>query len=237
MPAAVAPLLQRIGALADAQRTRVHAVGGCVRDWWLRIPSIVDLDVTVEGDGLAFAEALARSLRGRLVTHAQFGTATVLLRGLRTRWVDVATCRQETYAAPGAYPRVHPGTLKDDLARRDFTMNAMALPLSLGSFDRLVDPFCGADDLAAKRLRILHARSFIDDPSRLLRGLRFARRFGLRWEVKTWRAARAAVADGLLARLNAGRFHKELDRMLQEPDPRGCLHALARLLADAPGGR
>ena len=204
-----------------------YAVGGCVRDWLLESPSRTDVDVTVEGDGIDVARAVARAFRGTVNAHRQFGTATVTLGRRR---IDFATCRRERYAKPAAYPTVAPGTLEEDLCRRDFTMNAMAVALSPARFGMLVDPFHGADDLDHRQLRILHPRSFVDDPSRILRGIRFAERFGWHWEPHTARALHEAMAGGALGRLNAGRLYKELDRMLDEPDPAACLKQLAACL-------
>ncbi|MBI3330693.1 MAG: hypothetical protein HYZ96_01115 [Candidatus Omnitrophica bacterium] len=236
IPRQVEPLLRAIGQLADQRGMRAYAVGGCVRDWLLGLTDTPDLDVTVEGDGIAIARAAGRILNGTLTVHQQFGTATRRLRRGRgghpagSLRVDFATCRRETYARSAAYPRVAAGTLEDDLFRRDFTINAMAAALSPIRFGALVDPFQGARDLRRRRLRILHARSFLDDPSRLLRGIRFAQRFGLRWEPATRRAAREAVAAGALGWLNAGRLRRELDRMREEPDPLACVGELAALL-------
>ncbi len=144
--------------------------------------------------------------------------------------LDVATCRKELYTKPAAYPTVSRGTLADDLFRRDFTINAMAVAIIPDRFGLLVDPFHGLHDLRRKQLRMLHERSFFDDPSRILRGVRFAQRFGLRWERQTEEAARRAIAAGGLGWLNTGRLRKELDRMLDEPNPRACLRGLAMFL-------
>ena len=236
IPRPVEPLLREVGRLADQRGMQAYAVGGCVRDWLLGLVQTPDLDVTVEGDGIAIARAAGPALGGTLTVHQQFGTATRLLlrrRGAGPKRVDFATCRRETYARPAAYPAVAPGTLEDDLFRRDFTLNAMAVALGPARFGALVDPFQGARDLRRKRLRILHARSFLDDPSRLLRGVRFAQRFGLRWEPGTRRAARDAAFAGALGWLNAGRLRRELERMGDEPDPLACFQGLAALLGSS----
>ncbi|MBI4343837.1 MAG: CCA tRNA nucleotidyltransferase [Candidatus Omnitrophica bacterium] len=229
-PAAAQALLRRVGRLADAQGLRAYAVGGCVRDWLLRLPTVAELDVAVQGDGIAFARALGRALRGRVQAHEQFGTATVLLGRRR---LDIASCRQERYAKPAAYPKVSPGTLTQDLGRRDFTINAMAMELNAARFGALLDPHHGARDLRRNTLRVLHARSFLDDPSRILRGVRFAVRFGLRWDPETFAALQEAIRQGALGWLNAGRLHRELERMAAEPNPRACLEALIALWCDA----
>lgn len=226
-------MLQRIGRLAAQQGVAAYAVGGCVRDWLLGNDTTVDLDVVVEGDGLAFAQALGRVLRAGVTRHEQFRTATLTWRrvGVAAARIDIATCRKETYAKPAAYPKVVPGALRDDLFRRDFTINAMAVAVNPSRFGRLLDPFGGRRDLAARRLRILHAGSFVDDPSRILRAVRFLQRFGFRLEAGTARALTQAIAQGGLERLNYGRLRKELDRMCQEPDPGACLRRLDRWLS------
>ena len=240
IPRQAEPLLRRIGRIADERGLAAYAVGGCVRDWLLGIAGTPDLDVTVEGDGIELARAAGRFLGGALTVHQQFGTATRRLRRpssggrrsgpSRPLRVDFATCRRDTYARPAAYPKVARGTLEDDLFRRDFTTNAMAVALSPARFGALVDPFHGSRDLRRHAVRILHPRSFLDDPSRILRGIRFVRRFSFRWDPATERAANAALAAGALGWLNPGRLLRELDRMRREPDPLTCFQELATLL-------
>jgi tRNA nucleotidyltransferase (CCA-adding enzyme) len=236
IPRRVRPLLERVGAIADARGVSAYAVGGCVRDWCRGITTVKDLDVTVEGDGIALAREVARQLGGTVTAHAPFGTATIRLPRGGGR-LDVASCRKETYKRPAAYPAVSAGTLEDDLFRRDFTVNAMALAVNPGRFGTLIDPFHGAQDLRGRRLRVLHARSFLDDPSRILRGIRFAQRFGLTWERHTRRAALDALAQHALSWLNAGRLRREMERFLDEPEPLACLRQLRQLLDASHGGR
>ena len=230
VPASVRPLVERIGRIADRRGLATYVVGGCVRDWWLGQPPTTDLDLAVEGDGIALAKDVARALRSTVRVHEQFGTATVLRSARPGRRIDVASCRREVYARPAAYPRVSAGTLEDDLFRRDFTINAMAIALNPARFGTLLDPFGGVGDLARGELRVLHERSFLDDPSRILRGVRFAQRFGFAWEPKTRRLLREAVAAGALGWLNAGRLQRELNRMREEPDAVACFERLAELL-------
>ncbi len=227
IPSYAEGLLSQVGLLAGTQGLSVYAVGGCVRDWLLGIKKTPDLDVTVEGDGVGLARRIAQAVEGKITVHEQFGTATIEHGTMR---LDVASCRKETYARPGAYPKVSPGSLKEDLFRRDFTINAMAASLDPSCFAVLVDPYHGCFDLKKKLLRVLHERSFIDDPSRILRGIRFAKRFRLRWETRTRKAAQEAVAEGALGLLNAGRLAKELAHMQNEPDPKACLNELAAFL-------
>ena len=232
IPAPMQAMLRSIGRVAEQLGVHAYAVGGCVRDWLLGINETPDIDVTVEGDAIDVAPALAADLDGTLTVHPQFGTATIALRGPCQR-LDVAMCRKETYAQPAAYPTVSRGTLADDLRRRDFTINAMAATVAPESLGTLIDPFEGWRDVRHQRLRILHERSFLDDPSRILRGVRFARRFDLQWEPQTERAMRDAIRRGALGWLNAGRICKELERMCEEPDPAACFGQLAELLIAA----
>ncbi len=245
VPEAVRPLLERIGRAADAQAVPAYAVGGCVRDWLLGQDELVDLDVMVEGDGIAFANALARELAIGVMAHEQFGTATLTLNEsfspsaaeLCTTRIDIASARKELYAAPASYPSVQPGQLRDDLLRRDFTINAMAMALNPARFGMLLDPFGGRDDLERRLLRIMHPKSFLDDPSRILRAARFAPRFGCRLEPTTEAALKRAIAHDLLSKLNRGRLRRELQRMTEEPDPVACLRWLSRWLAIRPGAK
>ena len=241
VPSALKALLEQIGALAERETVRAYAVGGCVRDWLLGADRVTDLDLVVEGDGIAFAQTIGEMLRAPVKSHEQFGTATIE-RALESSGtgksrkpdallrIDVASCRKEVYAEPAAYPKVSVGGLRDDLFRRDFTINAMAMAVSPMRFGRLIDPFGGSADLQARRLRILHPKSFLDDPSRILRAARFVERYQLSVESQTLRCLRGAVAAGVLGELNRGRLRKELERTAEEPDPLACLVRLGRWL-------
>jgi len=251
VPSQIRPLLEKIGRIADQERVSAYAVGGCVRDWLLGVARTTDLDVALAGDGIVFANRVAKALGTSVKPHEQFGTATLVIeqapgdsrRPKKTTpapssaplRIDVASCRKERYAEPAAYPKVTSGSLQDDLFRRDFTINAMAVAINPKPFGQLIDPFGGFQDLQARRLRILHPNSFLDDPSRILRAVRFAQRFGLTLEPKTAQCLRQAVASGVLSRLNRGRLRKELDRMVEEPDPLACLSRLSQWLAEALG--
>lgn len=240
IPEGIRTLLEQIGRLADTHGVSAYAVGGCVRDWLLEMTRTTDVDLTIVGNGIVFANQVAQALGAGVKPHEQFGTATVFApwatTGVRppphhgSLRIDLATARTETYVRPAAYPKVSAGTLEEDLFRRDFTINAMAVALAPGQFGTLIDPFGGRQDLRRQELCMLHPRSFRDDPSRILRGLRFGQRFGLRWERETERAMKEALAAGALGWLNAGRLQKELDRMTREPNPRRCFDALAALL-------
>ena len=191
----------------------IHLVGGAVRDVLMGEPTF-DLDVAVEGDGIAFGRSLAQALGGRAVPHEKFGTAIVLAPdGTR---VDVATTRTEFYDYPAALPRVEQATLRQDLFRRDFTVNAMAVSLKGEDFGRLVDFFGGLADLEAKIVRVLHNLSFIDDPTRIFRAIRYENRYAFRMDAHTASLARACVDMSLVGELSSARLRDELQLLLGE---------------------
>ncbi|MEM7048079.1 MAG: hypothetical protein AAF604_00380 [Acidobacteriota bacterium] len=203
-----------------------YLVGGPVRDLLLG-RSVEDLDFAVAGDVEGFGRALAGRLEGVLQTFARFGTAKVMC--LDGREVDLAALRRETYRSPGALPRVEPASLEEDLRRRDFSINAMALELQPSGGAILHDPWGGAEDLAARRLRVLSRDSFRDDPTRLWRGVRFACRLGLRWAGETLARGQEALAEGVMDRLSGRRQKVELRKLLEDPaDPQDCLAEAAR---------
>jgi tRNA nucleotidyltransferase (CCA-adding enzyme) len=181
-----------------------------VRDLLLGAP-VGDADLVVEGDAAALAARLARDLGARSVRHPRFGTATVQSASFR---LDFARARTERYARPGALPVVRPGRLVDDLARRDFTINAMALRLSGRGAGALIDPFDGREDLARGVVRVLHDRSFQDDPTRILRALRYAGRLGFRLEGRTALLLKRDLR--YLDAVSGARLRHELERIAVE---------------------
>jgi len=228
LPDDLAPVL---GALADVDEPNggVYLVGGAVRDILLGEPNF-DVDVVVEGDAIAVARALAAAVGGRVRAHPQFGTAVVLY-GDDGR-IDVVTARSETYHAPAALPTVEPGSIEEDLHRRDFTINAMAVSLSGDEAGKLVDPFDGRRDLEAGRIRILHDRSFIDDPTRILRAIRYEDRFGFRMDEETEALARSCIETGHVGDLSGARLREELVALLEEGDVSHAIPRLAELGAE-----
>ncbi len=193
---------------------QVYLVGGPVRDALLGAP-VLDLDFAVEGDAPSFARKLSDSLKGQVTIHKQFGTATVSAHGIRT---DLVTARRECYPNPGQLPLVSPGSISDDLARRDFSINAMGLPLqSRGG--ALLDPLGGLDDLKAGVVRTLHRSSFIDDPTRMMRTVRYEQRFGFTIHKDTLDEISEAVAAGHLDAVSGDRCRHELERILGEANP------------------
>jgi tRNA nucleotidyltransferase (CCA-adding enzyme) len=206
----------------------VYLVGGAVRDLLMDEPSF-DVDIAVEGDGIAFGRALARALGGRVVPHEKFGTAVVVHDGGR---VDVATARTEFYDYPGALPAVEQASIRQDLYRRDFTINALAVSLKGEDFGRVVDFFGGLRDLEEGVIRVLHNLSFIDDPTRLFRALRYENRYGFRMEAHTQGLARACVEMELVGELSSARLRDELEALLSEEEVAGTLRRLAELRLD-----
>jgi tRNA nucleotidyltransferase (CCA-adding enzyme) len=221
------PLLDAVEAVAGDRA--VFLVGGTVRDLLLGEPGF-DVDLAVEGDGQAFAQDLARALGGRVRPHDAFGTAVVEYGDAER--VDVVTARRERYDEPAALPTVEPSTIQDDLSRRDFSINAMAVALTGADAGRLVDPFHGRRDLGAKTIRVLHDGSFVDDPTRIFRALRYASRYGFELDDHTVQLARDAIESGLVGRLSPARLRDELVLLLDEPDAEGSLARLAELGAD-----
>ncbi len=209
-------LLRQAGRLADESGQDLYLVGGTVRDM-LQGRSRMDIDLVLEGDGMRFARRLAKEIDGRLTPHQQFLTATVDLPEGNS--LDVATARSEAYAHPGALPDVAPASIDVDLARRDFTINAMAVSLNARSFGNLVDPFGGRTDLDKRLVRILHDRSFIDDPTRLFRAVRFEQRLRFKIERGTMKRFREAVSEGMIGNLSGPRLLEQLRLICVEAEP------------------
>ena len=199
-------LLHLVGDAANERGWRAYLVGGPVRDLLLG-EKISDIDIAVEGDAIELGRELAARFKAKMVAHPKFGTCTIA--GLKSHSVDLATARKETYAKPAAYPDVEPSTLRDDLFRRDFTINAMAMSINKTDFGDLIDYFGGKRDIDKHLIRVLHDKSFIDDPTRILRAARFAKRFGFGIEPRTGRLMAEAVKDGMLELLGAHRVRKE----------------------------
>ena len=202
----------------------VYLVGGAVRDLLLG-GAPLDLDLAVEGD----AAALAASLGGEVRVHDRFGTSTVTLAGFS---YDIARTRRETYAHPGALPDVEPAPLAEDLQRRDFTVNAIALALSGGTAGELSAVSSALDDLGTRRLRVLHDRSFIDDPTRLLRLVRYATRLGFEIEPHTRSLANTAISGGAMRTVSGPRIGAEVRLLASEPEPVRALRGLRELRLD-----
>jgi len=225
---ALRPLFDAVAALGE-RAEGVYVVGGTIRDILLGEESF-DVDLAVEGDAIALARALSASLAGRVTPHEKFGTAVVqYAEGSR---IDVVTTRTEFYDSPGALPTVERAGLREDLLRRDFTINAMAASLAPSDFGRLVDPHGGRADLEAKVLRVLHNLSFIDDPTRIFRAIRYEARYGLRLDEHSARLARACIEMGLVGDLSSARLRDELVALLDDPGGVDGILRLGALGAD-----
>ena len=224
----LAPVFEAVAALTEAYEG-VYLVGGTVRDILLGERNF-DVDIAVEGDAIALAQALADALGGRVRAHEKFGTAVVVY-GDGER-VDVVTARTEFYDAPAALPAVEHASIREDLFRRDFTINAMALSLKGDDYGRLVDPFSGRADLEQKRIRVLHNLSFIDDPTRIFRAIRYENRYGFRMDEHTVRLARGTIEIGLVGDLSSARLRDELVALLEEGEVEHSILRLAELGAD-----
>jgi len=214
--------LQRLAEIATQAGTSLYMVGGPVRDCLLR-RAVTDLDLTTEGDALTLARRAARVLGGAWKKFDRFGTAKLILPG-RDNPIDLATTRTETYARPGALPDVTRGTIETDLIRRDFTINALAIRLDGEQPGKLIDLHGGEADLHSGTLRVLHERSFEDDPTRLFRGVRFEQRFNFAFAEDT----RQLIAPALpvIDQISGDRIRHELELIFCETQP---LKALARL--------
>lgn len=208
----------------------IYLVGGAIRDLLLGA-DVVDIDLAVEGDGPRTARELAARLRGDVIPHERFGTAAVRAPALR---FDIAATRSEVYAEPGALPTVTPADLQTDLGRRDFSVNAMAAALQGDELGHLLDPLSGLTDLDARAIRILHDRSFIDDPTRLLRGIRYEVRLDFKMDEPTEELAREAVRKGAPGTVSGQRVRDELLDLLAEPAaPRGVARMVELGLLEA----
>ena len=213
-------LLRVAGKAAEGLSTSVFAVGGFVRDLLLG-RAAPDVDLLVEGDGVAFAERLREEIGGSVAIHEAFGTASidgaVGPGGATLGRIDIASARRERYEAPGALPVVHRALVEEDLRRRDFSVNALALSLQPSAFGRLLDPLGGRLDLRKRRLRPLHPLSFVEDPTRIFRAARYAARLGFRLDATGIKAVRLALGIGDYPALSGQRLRAELDLMAAEP--------------------
>ncbi|MBS4030782.1 MAG: CBS domain-containing protein [Clostridiales bacterium] len=206
-------LLLLIGQKADMENVSVYAVGGFIRDLLLNIPN-QDLDLVVEPEAIPFAQTLNDLLGGQLKTHEQFGTAQINLPD--GRQIDLVTSRQEFYARPAALPEVEQSSLKNDLFRRDFTINTLACSLNSPRFGRLYDFFHGISDLEKGLIRTLYNLSFVEDPLRLLRAIRFEQRFSFTIEETTFSLVENAVQTRTLEKVSKERIYEELKLALLE---------------------
>lgn len=223
LPPELSDLVQAAGEITARRGETLYLVGGAVRDLLLGRTNL-DLDLVVEGDAIALANELTRVFWGKVITHSRFGTAKV--HG--DKWnVDIATARSETYARPGALPTVTPGAIKDDIFRRDFTVNAMAIELSPTRYGQLLDLYGGREDLERRLIRVLHDKSFIDDATRIWRAVRYEQRLDFTIESVTLRLLKRDL--DYLGTVSGDRVRHELELVLKEELPEKVLRRAAEL--------
>jgi tRNA nucleotidyltransferase (CCA-adding enzyme) len=217
LPQDLIDFIRRAGEMAEREQQRLYLAGGVVRDLLLERDNL-DLDLVVEGDAVRLAQELASSIKAKVTAHPRFSTATL-------RWsnrsADIATARAETYARPGALPSVRSGSINNDLSRRDFTINAMAIELNPPHFGNIVDPHGGRRDIDGRLVRVLHDKSFIDDATRIWRALRYEQRLDFHLERSTLDLLKQGTA--WLGTISGDRIRHELERVLKEELPEKVL--------------
>lgn len=225
LPQWVQDILNTAGEVADQTGLNIYLVGGFVRDLLMGKENL-DIDIVVEGNGITYAEALAEALDGRVKSHAKFGTAVIVLNdGFK---LDIASARMEYYQSPAALPTVEAASIKMDLYRRDFTINSMAIRLNRGNIGELIDYFGGLRDLKEKVIRVLHSLSFIEDPTRAFRAVRFEVRLGFHLGKQTLSLIKSAARLDFFDKVSPSRIFNELKIIIREKDP---LWALKRMEA------
>ncbi len=207
--------LREASKLADSLGVSIYLVGGVVRDLIIGRKTI-DLDIVIEGDAISFSQKLASTLNVRHKKYQSFGTASIYLKRQK---IDFATARTEKYLNGGELPKVKPADLKQDLIRRDFTINTLAVSLNKSDYGIVIDVCKGLSDLKNKVLRIIHGKSFFDDPTRILRCVRFEKRFNFSIEYNTMKCLQEAIACSALESVSPQRLIKELLLILEEENP------------------
>lgn len=226
LPSHILDILIKAGEVAESRGFHICVAGGFVRDLLLRKPNL-DIDLVVEGDGITFAKYFADQFGARVRAHRKFGTAVVIFPdGFK---VDVATARWEYYKYPAAMPTVALSSTKLDLFRRDFTINTLAIKLNPKEFGLLIDFFGGQRDIKDRVIQVLHSLSFVEDPTRVFRAVRFEQRYGFKIGKQTLRLIQNAVRLDIFSKLSGKRLLTELILIFNEPDPRPAIKRLADL--------
>ncbi len=235
LPWEVQDLIRLVSGIASKNNVHAYLVGGFVRDLIIGVENL-DLDIVIEGDGIKIAEDTAHALKAKLIRHRRFGTATVIYKphlkadgpiapiinpeqAKRIERIDFSSARKEFYPQPAHLPVVTSSSLKDDIFRRDFTINAMAISISGDNFGKLIDYFNGKADLSNKKIRIMHNLSFVDDPTRILRAIRFEQRYNFQIEPHTLLCLKEAVWLKMLQRVEPQRMRDDLVLILKERFP------------------
>ena len=222
-PEKVYRILKTAGEVAERMGVNVFLVGGSVRDLLLGQANL-DIDLVIEGDGILFAKEFSAKLHARSRAHPRFGTAQIFLDGLK---LDVATARTEYYESPASLPKVETSSIKKDLYRRDFTINTLAIKLNQKDFGMLIDFFGGQRDLKEKTVRVLHNLSYVEDPTRAFRAVRFAERFGFKLSKHTANLIKSAIKMNLFEKLSGSRLYEELLISFKETNPVKTLKKLS----------
>lgn len=224
-------ILKKAGETAEENGYDAYLVGGSVRDLLMGTMNL-DIDLVIEGNGIAFARSLSKHYNARLKTHERFGTAKIVFmpakdldRGLN---IDVATARTEYYEEPAALPKVETSSIKKDLYRRDFSINTLAVRLNPDRYGGLIDFFGGQRDIRDRVVRVLHNLSFVEDPTRAFRAVRFAERFGFRISKHTENLIKSALKLNLFDKLSGSRLYDELLLTFSETEPVMALKQLAK---------
>jgi tRNA nucleotidyltransferase (CCA-adding enzyme) len=223
LPEPLTEVVQDVSKRAAKLGQRVYLVGGVVRDLLLGFPNF-DIDLVVEGDAVKLAQEVAATSQAKILAHHRFGTAKLKHENFT---LDLATARKETYARPGALPAVTSGSLKDDLIRRDFSINSMAISLAANDYGELIDPYQGKHDLEHRLIRILHPGSFTDDATRILRGVCYEQRLGFKLEAQTARLLKRDVP--MLDAISGDRIRHELEHIFEEDRPELVIKRLGHL--------
>ena len=216
-------LLKTSGEVAEKMGLNVYLVGGSVRDLLLGQANL-DIDLVIEGDGILFAKELSAKLHARSRVHPRFGTAQIIHDDLK---LDIATARTEYYESPAALPKVEMSSIKKDLYRRDFTINTLAIKLNKKDFGTLIDFFGGQRDLKEKTIRVLHNLSYVEDPTRAFRAVRFAERFGFKLSKHTANLIKSVIKMNLFEKLSGSRLYEELLIAFKETNPVKTLKKLS----------
>lgn len=226
LPDYIREILKTCGSIGDKLKMRVFVVGGFVRDLLMGVENL-DIDIVVEGDGIVYGEQLAKRLGGRVKSHEKFGTSIVILPdGFH---IDVAASRLEYYTRPAALPEVTESSIKQDLYRRDFSINALAIRLNRQHYGELLDFFGGKKDIRNGVIRVLHPMSFIDDPTRILRAVKFEQRYHFRMDQTTENLLRDALSKNIFDGVSAERFRNEFIEILEEARPLPAIKRMEKL--------
>ncbi|TCK06484.1 CBS domain-containing protein [Phorcysia thermohydrogeniphila] len=225
LPEELFNLIKEIGKFADERKVNAYIIGGFVRDLIIGRKNF-DVDIVIEGDATVFAKELAKRFGAKVHTYERFKTATVVFKGGKR--IDFASARTEVYRAPGALPEVDMAPLKKDLMRRDFTINTLAIKINEKEFGKLIDFFGGLKDIKDKKIRVLHSLSFVEDPTRILRALRFATRYRFELGKHTERLLKIAVQRKLFKTVEGQRIYHELKQIFLEDNPLRVMNKLEK---------